>query len=722
MKWITLGSWFLAALTAGFSQSAETEEAPHDQPQVEEAFTVHFSAGDFRHRSEAVSPKLVYGQEFFQRFEPLSVGDILKRVSGISGSADAGEFDRPQLRGIGAEYTQILINGRRIPGSGNDRTLYVDRIPAHMVERIEINRSPSADQDAQGIAGTINIVLKDEATVQGLSVLAGASHFDHDQETKGQAAFTYGLGLGKWKTSFEASALERYNPKFQFTDLIDEEGERLFKDERNTLDSRETGFRMGSRLQMENGMRIQSELLVFATDRDTNEQASLFADGELDERIFDVGTVDQKNLGGRLALEAPQGDTGLLTLSLEYDRISLDNRAEIGVFEDDQAVVEEIETDSTEDDEIKVKLELSLGHHANHLIQLGIGLEVKNRDGEKRFFEIEEGDIETLETGGVFQIRQQRLTSYAMDHWQMNDHNQIEFGLRVEQTELEFLDTALDKSELQVFPSVHYRLTASLGNIFRASLARTIKRQNFEDLTPFRQPDQPRDGQITIGNPDLDPEPAWGLDLGFEHQFQRHQGSVGINLFYRRIEDRVERTEIEDDLFQPRNLGTGKVYGVEIDAGLPLTGLGLPNLSVFANMTLQSSRLRDPLTNQERRFNLQPSSVFNAGYIHFLPGLNATYGVNFLTQAEAEELALTEVARIEAGDNLEVFFEKRWGGRFSLRLTGRNLLDSQRSELIREYDGLRTEGDLIESGSEVEEPGRSLLLTFRGVFGARKKN
>ena len=59
----------------------------------------------------------------------------------------------PALRGLGAGFTQILVNGRPIPGGGNDRCVFVDRIPAEIIDRIEIIRSPTADLDSQGIGG-----------------------------------------------------------------------------------------------------------------------------------------------------------------------------------------------------------------------------------------------------------------------------------------------------------------------------------------------------------------------------------------------------------------------------------------------------------------------------------------------------------------------------------------------------------------------------------------
>ena len=71
----------------------------------------------YRNRTDTIAPELTFGQEFFQKFEPTSVGDSLKRVPGVAFTSDVGEYDAPALRGLGAGFTQILVNGRPIPGA-----------------------------------------------------------------------------------------------------------------------------------------------------------------------------------------------------------------------------------------------------------------------------------------------------------------------------------------------------------------------------------------------------------------------------------------------------------------------------------------------------------------------------------------------------------------------------------------------------------------------------
>src|SRR5688500_13176279 len=141
---------------------------------------------------------------------------MMKRVPGVVLSDDIGEYAPPSLRGIGTDYTQVLINGRRVTGGTNDNTVVVDRIPAELVERIEIIRSPSSDIDSQGIGGTLNIILKEGAELSGGIYRAGAYYIDGETVPSGFLSFGNSGDRTEWGTSFNYQ--ERFNRKLE-TDL-----------------------------------------------------------------------------------------------------------------------------------------------------------------------------------------------------------------------------------------------------------------------------------------------------------------------------------------------------------------------------------------------------------------------------------------------------------------------------------------------------------------------
>ena len=105
---------------------AQEAPAAHELNEIE----VLAKRVNARNRVDTPAPTLSYDEEYFQRFEPISVGDMMKRVPGVSFQSDIGEYAEPSLRGIGSEYTQILINGRRVSGGTNDNTV-LERTDLH---------------------------------------------------------------------------------------------------------------------------------------------------------------------------------------------------------------------------------------------------------------------------------------------------------------------------------------------------------------------------------------------------------------------------------------------------------------------------------------------------------------------------------------------------------------------------------------------------------------
>ena len=66
----------------------------------------------FRNRSDSIEPILEFDAEFFQRFEPLTAGDALRRVPSITFLSDVLESDGPRLRGLAPGYAQLAYQWR----------------------------------------------------------------------------------------------------------------------------------------------------------------------------------------------------------------------------------------------------------------------------------------------------------------------------------------------------------------------------------------------------------------------------------------------------------------------------------------------------------------------------------------------------------------------------------------------------------------------------------
>ncbi|MEL6955473.1 MAG: TonB-dependent receptor [Pseudomonadota bacterium] len=76
------------------------------------------------------------------------------------------------LRGLGANRTLVLVDGRRFMGTDSDGVVDINNIPPALVERVEVlTGGASAVYGADAISGVVNFILKDD--FEGVEVSAG---------------------------------------------------------------------------------------------------------------------------------------------------------------------------------------------------------------------------------------------------------------------------------------------------------------------------------------------------------------------------------------------------------------------------------------------------------------------------------------------------------------------------------------------------------------------
>ncbi|MBV8501589.1 MAG: TonB-dependent receptor [Paucibacter sp.] len=98
------------------------------------------------------------------------------------------------LRGLGAQYTLVLLNGRRVSTHGlSGKSVDLNSIPMAAVERIEILKDgASAIYGTDAIGGVINFILKKE--VRGLEVTAFTDRTQHGHGNISRGSLLGGAG------------------------------------------------------------------------------------------------------------------------------------------------------------------------------------------------------------------------------------------------------------------------------------------------------------------------------------------------------------------------------------------------------------------------------------------------------------------------------------------------------------------------------------------------
>ncbi len=743
----------------------------------------------YRNRSEDIEPTLVYDLEYFQRFEPATVGDMLKRVPGVGFvGSDIMEYDSAQLRGLGGGYTQVLVNGRKVPGAGDDRSFYVDRIPAEMVDHIEIKRSASANRSGDAVAGAINIVLRDAYVFDGSYVRLGLNRWDDGEVNPTFGAVTSLDAMGG-RLLAGVNVQDRYRSKYKRSDRFtgpDRQEKTSWEDQTEVKDGRDYSANLSWVADVGQDGRLTADAFYVKTDRDVTEVSlEEEVDGEEVEhkRVPGFNPYQQTNYGAGLEYRFGMagGSTRVVLDHARFenyegategeqvyvgDASGWDGTWDIGASEWDETVYEAEEVDARDTE---------IGFTVAHVrpagraeLEFGVDLRNKKRQGRIRYYEWE-ADAEdqppprfpadyALDHEVASVIEERRVDPYVMLSGRATAFS-WEAGLRYETTrgEVSYHQDGEDPGRArgdydELLPSVNLRWDLGEANRVNLSLARTLKRPDFNQLVPAVLEGEYGDNDY-LGNPALAPETANGIDLGFEHRLGR-RGVVGLNLFYRDISDLVElvntsrpsgtaREDYEDDiadlvddglfdseeeamaatpfepdswLFTSANVGDGKAWGMEFDLSTPLSALGLENTGVFLNYAWVDSRVEDFAGS--RRFNDQARSTFNVGFIQDLPGLGASFGMTWRRQGDARSRLLGEEVLVRYGGELDAFVEKRFGERLALRLSASNLLDASKDEFFDKFDTLAGQlgREHDEYELETEEAGPSYQLVMRMAF------
>ncbi|MEO5587322.1 MAG: TonB-dependent receptor plug domain-containing protein, partial [Novosphingobium sp.] len=300
----------LSVATSAFAADAADSGPDFGEPKSSSDIVVMADIG-YRNRSDAAQPTLVYDQEYFQRFEPLTAGDALKRVPSVTFLSDVIESDGARLRGLDPGYTQILINGDKVPGTQADRSFFLDRIPADLIKQVEIVRSSSARRTGDAVAGTLNIVLRDAYSLDGGYFRAGGLHFD-DGNLIPTAGLYYGGALAGGRVLLGANIQGRYNPKKKQSRRFDNSGTNtpVFSNREDQSDTRD-----GMDYALNGSWAIKNDTTEFElsgnyvrTDRTENERSFEYNDetavtgpvrraapGNLLTDNHNINKIDQEN-------------------------------------------------------------------------------------------------------------------------------------------------------------------------------------------------------------------------------------------------------------------------------------------------------------------------------------------------------------------------------------------------------------------------------------------
>ncbi len=671
-------------------------------------------------RRQASAAKIVVGREEIEQYGDSTLGDVIRRLPGVTQGGRPGRGGELRMRGMGSGYTQILIDGERPPPGFS-----IDQISPDLVERIELLRAPTAETGTRAIAGTINIVLREPLRRRNTELRPSLS-MERGRATPQFSGSRDGVfgEAGSFNLTLNASdGHDRTDTatRTAFVDTTSGTATLAQADEDVTISARRR-LNLASRIQWRLGQGEQFMLQPFVMHAES--------------RSSDAGTLTALD-GTPAAPYALRSGTGTTTydiarLNLQLTkRIAPDTRVELrgGVgrfwldgssvqnqFASDGSPVLDSRGDTSIRDRSwsltgKLMQQLGSGH------SLVGGWELEDSQRSESNANLLNGVLQEGATGTAVEAGTRRHALYLQDEWDPARDWSAYAGLRAESIRTRSADggsggAPVDNHSTVVSPLAHlvWRFDAPRRDQLRLSLTQSYRAPALRQLValPTLNTLYPVPGANVAsspdraGNPSLNPERAQGIDLALERYLARG-GVLSVNLFHRRIRDLIRNVTLLEDVTwadeprwvsRPRNLGNATTQGVEFDAKLRLSELraDLPPLDLRMNLSLYRSRV-DSVPGPDNRIDQQPRATGNLGADYRFPGTRWTLGGS-LGITPGYRTQLTELQSQQLGERRVLDAYPLWqidaGTRLRLSLANLAPIDSTSTASVLQGTQLQT--------------------------------
>jgi hypothetical protein len=559
--------------------------------------------------------KSIYMPAQFARFGPQTAADMVQQIPGFSVSNVSTD------RGLGEASQNVLINGQRITGKGNDAMTVLRRIPVKAVIRMEI--MDGATLDISGLSGHVLNVRTEQAGVQGNFTWRPqfreriATHWPPGEvNVSGKSGFgDFALGF-KWD-GFRGGGWGKETQSYPGTGVSFVRAERPhFSNDIPKL-SGSLNHRTGSgsiwnlNASVE---RMHSRRHVTTLYQEPDEaQTTEFDHGDDVKWRTEVGTDYEFALGpGRLKMvgffSQRQGP------SVNELTSTLDGGLSTG---------SRFSRDSTEGERV--------GRTEYRWKAAGGDWSI-SAEAAQNFIDATAA-LDALDGSGVYQpqdlpgassrVEEQRGESILSFSRPLSRTWSLQLSGGAEYSQLsQDGDTGQTRRFWRPKGAISLAWNSDSPWEMNLRLQRKVGQLNFFD---FLASVDVTNNNTNGGNPELVPPQSWLLQLETVRSLGPH-GKIKLNLEAERISDLVEQVPISATAEAPGNLSSARRFQATLDGSLLLDDWGVPGGKLNTFITWRDTRLRDPLLGTHRQFNGN-RSYWNVDFRQDIPGTPWTWGL-----------------------------------------------------------------------------------------------
>lgn len=439
-----------------------------------------------------------------------SIADVLRTVPGVEVDADG----RITMRG--GTGVLVLMNGRRIPLSGDALAAFLRQMPATALERIEAGTAASARQDANGAAGVVNLVFRDDAARRtGMRSVAGSMATD-DHYMGSLAASGYAGGILSWDAMYSLSGMRpRTDSRTARWSLVPGDlALQTDEDSRARARHRLHSVLAGGAVTPAPGTSLALRgAYTWMEGAYRNRTAFVYTDAAGNRATSAVGSLLEHVIPSAELSAAARVDRGRVRLTAEA-RTSFVDEDFRGDYDDEVAGY-------------RYMTVAMASRQREHVVRSDLGMRVGGIDldvGQESRFRTLAAAHDATHFGATVPQRYRYETHVHAGYLAARRSTggvRAEAGLRVEadRTRIQ-LEAASARTAVRVFPSISGEWTdARRAIVYRLAYGRRINWPGAEMLNPFSMGED--DMNEIIGNPLLLPEISDQVEFGMERHGSR---------------------------------------------------------------------------------------------------------------------------------------------------------------------------------------------------------
>lgn len=564
LRHISIVSSILLAATAAFAQDNKDTKAT-DTVKVQQLKEISVKVQ--RNAVETAPGKTILNVQNLGGTAGKNVLELLRRTPGVTVDGQGN------ISITGKHGVQVMLNGRPTYLSGDDLRDYLEGINADEVAQVEVMTQPSAQYDAEGNAGIINLKMRKnrrKGTNGNANIAWTKSLYE---STHNAALVNYNTGKNNWYSN-----MGYVNGR----NGVDWKQDMIFKDA--------AGNAIAHTLMTSQPREMfEKSRMLAGVDRNCNEHTSIGINASVAYNTNQMNTpiVTQTEFtnGGTESSTRHTNENSIRNnyTANAYLRHSFGKQSDLSVNLDyllyQKSLYQYLSTEAERNgtplpDQLTLKSHIPTSNalhsiKADHSYTTGSGLKIEsgckyvyaNIDNEAAFMKLTQGSwTDDNSRSNHFLYSEHIGAVYINGVKKIDDHWDVQTGLRGEYAYLDGLQQATGQHFTRklpaIFPTAYVSYKPDSANALELNYGRRVQRPHYSMLNPFNY--YTFYNAYQRGNPDLLPQYAHNVEL-------RHS-------YKNRITSELSVNHITDEISYVNLPDSGQTtYGIPINAATTTT-------------------------------------------------------------------------------------------------------------------------------------------------------